>query len=1024
MSNRPMHGQENDHLRPIPAMAIAVGEFAAEVARQVRRIYFRGDPRRAAVTTFYQLVPHAETGWALADLDEAEEMASTPSEGTPIEQRRAALRAVLSHGPALKTRVATLLQEQRVHERLVDAGWTDYDVPLNFFVLADANDPWAAGVLLPLAAVLNDVLASASLCEAHWVMVTAVFPDSPPEQDLAVWSFLQALDDFLGPESARRKLLADALVLGCADKPDFAFYLVDSRKEGTFFVRDDQELAALAGNALLALMQPDLARRFFGERNPDAVLERAGYYSSIGAAALVYAPDALQAACAQRIGHLFLTQQLLASAGDGQAALQHHHAMRGTLGDLRGWLGEVTTELHPAVAQVMLDPETAEMRAALIDVTLPELDMENVPATPWVAWLQTYEERLQREIVPEAGKKLAQNLEALTARLTAALQSALDALPTTLSLYPGGLDNATRALEEGVAWLELTTKDAAQLAERVTERQTGVAQKLKAQREQIGELLSHAPELPGLLRLLPATIRQRLAPLYLAWRYGPELALAKTLRDECLTWLSDLCGLHIEQQALNGIKGMMIPGLLDQLRHAQDDIAELRTKAEQALASFSPDWPPFPLEPTANGWHALFRKPVTDRCLADWFYGRYQPDLTTWLPDFLNAPALFADWRAMKLEALVAWVQERGSRAYHPIWHYDLESLFTLGQTDGTGFVPATPLDREIIAMTMAVATPPVRPDYNAIGGFAEATFHGLIGSADWQHCCLPGDASHAQRWQQTMTGDPYTALFIQVCRTFPLRSLVASFSPAWQQWERLSFAERLPYDLLSVVDHVPPPVVKPEDLDGSDDLVTKMFRWKFRPRGSGKETEQEISLSVSQSRYLYWRHQPRLSGQWHRYAEVEMPEVRDLAAAFQALHAQHKWSTFNQALNVLTFVQSCIPYSFDKDTTGQNDWTRYPIETLLDGTGDCEDVAVLCASIIVRLGFQVVLLHYPGHVAFGVAGADHLRGDYILDPKTGLHYFYGEATASGWHLGQIPEKYADRPPEQILPVSLLLEEN
>jgi predicted transglutaminase-like cysteine proteinase len=212
---------------------------------------------------------------------------------------------------------------------------------------------------------------------------------------------------------------------------------------------------------------------------------------------------------------------------------------------------------------------------------------------------------------------------------------------------------------------------------------------------------------------------------------------------------------------------------------------------------------------------------------------------------------------------------------------------------------------------------------------------------------------------------------------------------------------------------------------------VRKAFRWKFRPKGSAKEFEQSIVLAISRSRFEYYRRQPRLNNQWNIYAELEMPEVRDLAAEFQKLHAQHRWSTYNQAYNVLKFVQSCIPYSRDPDTTGHADWARYPIETLMEGTGDCEDVAILCASVIARLGLQVVLLLYPPigangryHIAFGVAGADNLKGDYVVDRKTGQRYFYGEAAGRGWRLGELPGEYIGITPEQILPVSILLQES
>jgi len=83
----------------------------------------------------------------------------------------------------------------------------------------------------------------------------------------------------------------------------------------------------------------------------------------------------------------------------------------------------------------------------------------------------------------------------------------------------------------------------------------------------------------------------------------------------------------------------------------------------------------------------------------------------------------------------------------------------------------------------------------------------------------------------------------------------------------------------------------------------------------------------------------------------------------------------------------------------------------------------VLCAALTARLGFQTVLLHYPGHLAFGVAGAETLRGEYVVDPRSANRYFYGEATGRGWHLGQVPVEYANVQPQSILDIHLLIAE-
>ena len=1024
MNNRFAALPENEIARPTPAVVLAVGGFAARAARQAQCIYLRGNTHRSAASAFYRLVADETTGLSLAGLENVSDVASKPASSSLLEQRQFALCNAVQHGPALKALLERQLHEMRIHERLIEAGWANqYDVPLNFFILADVTDPWAAGVLLPLGAIMNEVVANTSLCQVHWLLSTAVFPESEPDQDLAVWSFLQAFDDFLHPKSAGREAFAKALKLQYCQAPDFSVYLFDSRKEGTAMVKDPASLNTLLSNALLTLMQRDLARRFFQERDEDALFERGSYYSSIGSAALIYAPDTLQSACARRIGYTFLTEKILCPARDGQVAIQYAHQLQEKLGGMQNWLESQCIELPPAVGQVRIQTDTLEMVALLTDITLAPLDYERVNQTPWADQLLSYQTRFEQETLPEVSEKLETNRQQLETRLAEILRTVFDRLPLEADLYPGGLRNARQVLELTAASFEKATNDLEKLAGKVQERQPVMAEKLSAQRQEMQRLLSSAPALPWWVRILPAFARRWLVPIYLARRYGRQLYLAQTLRDECLELLQQLCGLHIEQLAVEQVMGIL-PGFQAQVQEAQTTLSILEEKLSRAAQTFSPEWGEFPLGVAENGWDDLFRQPVVDLSLAAWAYGQWQPDLGTWVHAFLAARPLFANWQTVETDAVIAWLGDQSAQAYQPVWTLDLEAIFALWVAQTPGFTAGKPLSAKTIATCMSAAFPPVRPDFDAVGGSSgsSVTFHGLTSSPEWKLCCLPSAQNGVVRWQAVYTSDPYTALFAQVRRNFPLRSLSDSFQGARLKLEGLPVEQRQVYDLLLGSDQAGPPSVETVD-PNSPDLVHKTFRWKFKPKGSNKELEQTIQLAISRSRFEYYRRQPRLNGQWNVYAELEIPEVRDLASEFQKLHAQHKWNTFNQAYDVLKFVQSCIPYSYDIDTTGHEDWARYPIETLMEATGDCEDVAILCAAVIARMGFQVVLLLYPKHLAFGIAGADNLKGDYVLDPKTGLRYFYGEATANGWHLGETPQQYLDTPPEQILSVHILIQD-
>ena len=217
--------------------------------------------------------------------------------------------------------------------------------------------------------------------------------------------------------------------------------------------------------------------------------------------------------------------------------------------------------------------------------------------------------------------------------------------------------------------------------------------------------------------------------------------------------------------------------------------------------------------------------------------------------------------------------------------------------------------------------------------------------------------------------------------------------------------------------DYRPDPLPIPQLKD--QDLVHKNFSWYF----ASQDLTQSFEMDISQSRFEKFHQESRLQlNQWSHYVRKEMPEIRVLAIQFQNLHLEHNWCTFQQASNILSFIQQCISYTADQDTTDQSEWPRYPIETLMEETGDCEDVAILAAAILTRLGFQTALLEYPHHMALGIAGADDIPGHFIEDHKLRKRYFYAEATAQGWHIGEIPEDYLDVPPKRIIPIEILLE--
>jgi hypothetical protein len=140
---------------------------------------------------------------------------------------------------------------------------------------------------------------------------------------------------------------------------------------------------------------------------------------------------------------------------------------------------------------------------------------------------------------------------------------------------------------------------------------------------------------------------------------------------------------------------------------------------------------------------------------------------------------------------------------------------------------------------------------------------------------------------------------------------------------------------------------------------------------------------------------------------------MKDLANCLSEAAKKHGWDEMETVGFLLSYVQA-MPYTSDKVTTGYDEYPRYPIETIVDGGGDCEDTSILLASLVRAMGYDVVLLELPGHMAVGFPlSEDTIRNwpnghhGYSLAYYTredGRHWAYCETTGEGWRLGQMPD--------------------
>lgn len=104
-------------------------------------------------------------------------------------------------------------------------------------------------------------------------------------------------------------------------------------------------------------------------------------------------------------------------------------------------------------------------------------------------------------------------------------------------------------------------------------------------------------------------------------------------------------------------------------------------------------------------------------------------------------------------------------------------------------------------------------------------------------------------------------------------------------------------------------------------------------------------------------------------------------------------------ATHVIRLVQN-MKYTRDKAGTGFNEYPKYPVETLYDQGGDCEDTAILVVALLEQLGIDAILLLMPdAHHAAAAVNIDAAGKSYQFEGKT---YYYLETTAPAY-VGETP---------------------
>jgi hypothetical protein len=167
--------------------------------------------------------------------------------------------------------------------------------------------------------------------------------------------------------------------------------------------------------------------------------------------------------------------------------------------------------------------------------------------------------------------------------------------------------------------------------------------------------------------------------------------------------------------------------------------------------------------------------------------------------------------------------------------------------------------------------------------------------------------------------------------------------------------------------------------------------------------------LTIPFQSYLQYKNMPHPDdnvGRMKQYSTVSEPALDHVLESLLQIPTK---SPEKDAQKILDFVHNFI---FNPDV---DPYIKAPLETIVEGGGDCDDLSTLAYTLMKKRGLDVIYIKAPprkgrkiGHVFVGVAG--DFKGKYIM--YKGKKYFTAETTGTRWpqkpatwKIGQLSKK-------------------
>lgn len=183
--------------------------------------------------------------------------------------------------------------------------------------------------------------------------------------------------------------------------------------------------------------------------------------------------------------------------------------------------------------------------------------------------------------------------------------------------------------------------------------------------------------------------------------------------------------------------------------------------------------------------------------------------------------------------------------------------------------------------------------------------------------------------------------------------------------------------------------------------------RLKYTWSAKNYKGSPSMEIKVDANMYRYYRSLNRyyMPEDYYHYVSDENNEavIKQVIRNMREIADVMSLDDSAMAREIASFVQQVITYETDSDSKGYMEYPRYPIETLYERQGDCEDTTILMAALLREWGYEVMFLLIPSHAALAIRTTDdYSAGSYY--EYNGHRYLYIESTAEGWNIGDIPE--------------------